>query len=215
MRIGLFKRFIICEEANDGDAPSGGGTSGGAVAPEVNYEKLAAAIVAAQEKKTDDSDDKGVFEQTKELQRKEQVRAQELDQMRSIVEFDRSFDSVLIDNAPLFTMTPKSIRDGAANLKDAELVKMLQCVSAKDFFSNSENIALLDEADQKYINLNIIKLPESYMDAPKAWSLVDKAILINKRISQHTSISNKNNNPFGVDAPNVTNYLKKCAGEEG
>ena len=181
-------------------------------AAEIDYTKLAEAMLIAQQTQQTQPPTKGVFDQAKEQQEQALARTQEIEAMRHLVQFDQGFDNVLIENAALFSLTPAKIREFAVNLKDIELVKTLKIAAAKDFFSKTENATLLDEIEQIHVDQNINKMPEKFIDADKAWSLVDKAILIHKRIAQHSSITN-NTGTGSVDAPNIEKYLKKCAGE--
>lgn len=202
------------EEPSPEKAGGGGGSdsndNNNNPAPELDYDKLAAAIVKQQQANTGGEKDEGdIYSKTKQRQEEQAKQREQVDKIRAIVEFDKSFDGVLTDNKTLFSMTPKEIREGAKNLQDEELVEALKRTAAKDFFSKEENLKNLDDAEQRYAKEEIVRVTEKYIDADKAWSLVEKSLLINKRIQQHAGFKQAGSGA-STETPNIDAYIKKC-----
>lgn len=200
----------VWDEADpEGGSPTPAAPPEKSVTPEIDYDKLAAAMVKAQQAPPPKDKDESVHDKIQAKQKQEQEEQAKVAELRAIIEFDKSFDSVLDDNKSMFSMSAKEIRDGAKNLENQELVDTLKRTAAKNFFSKEENAKYLDDKEQQYVKDEVVRVTEKYIDAEKAWSLLEKTLLINKRIQQHAGYK-QSGDSTSTETPNIDAYLKKC-----
>lgn len=186
-------------------------------APGIDYDKLAQAMLKAQGNqppKKDDEDTRSSFQKQKDSEKEDRKKDEDVNVIREQVRFDQEFDRVIDDNKRLFNdLNTSRVREDAKaeELDGADLVNFLQANAAQAFFSSKDNLALLNDSDQRYVESSVLGKRERVVEGSKAWSILQSAMHIAKRLkhTNHTRGAGKDGNGQST-TPKLDSFIEKA-----
>lgn len=144
-------------------------------------------------------DQESITEKRDREARESQEKANEQGVFKNAILFETQFDTVMKDAGKFFA-NPESVKTIRNDVTETDTVKrasIMAATAAKEFFSNTKNIEILEKTDQEIVKSEIqSKRYESDIDGMKAWDLMRRAIYNHNLKDKHDA--QRNNSGAGV-----------------
>ena len=146
------------------------------------------------------------YEALKEKEHTKQEEEKRLEDIRTDVIFDLSFDKQIEKNQSSFSLSADKIREASKGLAGADLVHCLKCTATKDFFNNENNINMLADDEKLYIKSSLLNQHDNNVDSAKAWRILENALHIKNRLDQQGGMRSARTES---DLPNMKKYMER------
>lgn len=168
---------------------------------QADFDAAVARVMAASKPKDETPPPVSITEQRQQQQQQQQEQQQNQQVLTTAIMFDTQFDGVMKGAAKFFT-NPEAVKTIRDDVKESDPVKkasLMGATAAKEFFSNTKNIEILEKSDQEKVKSDILnKRFESDINGVQAWELMNRAIYNHSLKEKHDQMRDNSSAGTGV-----------------
>lgn len=166
-----------------GSAGAGGGEpdAGKQAQPEIDYDKLAAAMVKAQSG-GDQGGDQDRFKKMQDQDAKKKEEQSRIEKIQADTRFHDSFDAFVEKNKEMLGgKTAQDFKNAANGLTGDQLTNTLKALVAKAAFNNQEVEKWVDDSSKSFVE-KLKNSAESAIDGGKAWDILSRTLSVVEKV---------------------------------